>query len=163
MIMIQEGKFTYARFVNTQKRIIEATLLREDTNQLEIVLIDSNLENPNYLKLIETFTVDEISTMTNQYNKQQSEAFNQIVLKMCLDKGLVYDPQAADQKERLIIGHIFNPPEGDIGADLLFDIKLKIFDLPQVVESTNAELKASLRKATTPLEALYIAGKFLYE
>ena len=43
------------------------------------------------------------------------------------------------------------------------NIKLKIFDLPEVVNSSNSELKSKLRQATTPLEALYVAGKFLYE
>ena len=161
--MLNEGKFTYARFVNTQKRIIEATWHRDDIDQDELVIFDSSLENPTYLKLLETFTVDEISTMTNQYNKQQSESFKQLVMKMCVDNNLVYDPNAADQKDRLVIDNLFNLPEGDAGSDLLFEIKLKIFDLPQVVNSTNADLKATLRKAATPLEALYIAGKFLYE
>ena len=161
--MLNEGKFTYARFVNTQKRIIEATWHRDDIDQDELVIFDSSLENPTYLKLLETFTVDEISTMTNQYNKQQSESFKQLVMKMCIDNNLVYDPNAADQKDRLVIDNLFNLPEGDAGSDLLFEIKLKIFDLPQVVNSTNADLKATLRKAATPLEALYIAGKFLYE
>ena len=48
-------------------------------------------------------------------------------------------------------------------ALLLFNTKLKIFDLPQVTQSTNSELKKKLREAKTPLESLYIAGKFLYE
>ena len=161
--MLNEGKFIHARFVNTQKRIIEATWHRDDIGRDELMIFDSSLENPMYLKLLETFTVDEISTMTNQYNKQQAEGFKQLVLKMCMDNNLVYDPNAADQKDRLIVDHLLNPPEGDVGSDFLFEIKLKIFDLPQVVNSTNADLKATLRKATTPLEALYVAGKFLYE
>jgi hypothetical protein len=47
--------------------------------------------------------------------------------------------------------------------DLLFNIKLKIFDLPKVTQSNNTELKKKLREAKTPLESLYIAGKFLNE
>jgi hypothetical protein len=45
----------------------------------------------------------------------------------------------------------------------LFNLKVKIFDLPQVSSSTNSELKKKLRETKTPLEALYVAGKFLYE
>ena len=43
------------------------------------------------------------------------------------------------------------------------NLKVKIFDLPQVSSSTNSELKKKLRETKTPLEALYVAGKFLYE
>jgi hypothetical protein len=61
------------------------------------------------------------------------------------------------------VDHLFSPPTGDTGTDLLFNIKSKIFDLPAVTQSTNTELKKKLREAKTPLESLYVAGKFLYE
>jgi hypothetical protein len=82
---------------------------------------------------------------------------------MATKHGLIYDPAAIDPQNKLTLDHLFNPPEGKVGMDLLFNIKLKIFDLPEVMQSNNNELKKKLREAKTPLESLYIAGKFLNE
>jgi hypothetical protein len=101
--------------------------------------------------------------MTDQHSKEQAENFKLFVKEMATEYGLVYDPNAANRETVASYEQIFNPPEGDEGTDLLFNIKLKIFDLPQVVDSDNAELKRELREAETPLKALYVAGKFLFE
>lgn len=162
-MILTNGKFISATFANGQKNVILAIWKDSTTEQLQEVAIQTNLEDRLYTQLLEAFTVDEISTMTDQRNAAHKAAFEEMVMKMARDHGLVYDATAAAQKDRLSIDHIFNPPEGDAGSDLLFDIKLKIFDLPQVVDSKDAELKAELRKATTPLQAFYVAGKFLYK
>ena len=162
-MILTNGKFISAVFANGQKNTILAIWKDATTEELMEVAIQTNLEDRLYVQLLEAFTIDEISTMTDQRNRADRAAFEEMVKKMAVDTGLVYDPSAADQKDRLAIDHIFNPPAGDAATDMLFDIKLKIFDLPEVTNSTNAELKAELRKSTTPLQALYIAGKFLYE
>lgn len=157
------GKFTHARYVSSKKDNIEATWYDEEHKQYHQVAISTNLENSAYVKLLETFTTDEISTMTDQFTKEQSENFKLYVKELASDFGLIYDPNAANRETVASYEQIFTPPEGDEGTDLLFNIKLKIFDLPQVLESDNAELKRALREADTPLKALYIAGKFLFE
>ena len=162
-MILTNGKFINAVFANGQKNVILAVWKDDDTEQLQEIAIQTNLDDRLYVQVLEAFTVDEISTMTDQRNKTRKAAFEGMVKKMAIDQGLLYDPTAAAQKDRLSIDHIFNPPESDAGSDLLFDIKLKIFDLPQVVNSTNTGLKAELRKATTPLQAFYVGGKFLYE
>jgi len=101
--------------------------------------------------------------MTDQKRKHASIAWESIVKDVATKYGLIYDPAVTNPQDKLTVDHLFNPPEGDVGMDLLFNIKLKIFDLPAVTQSTNVELKKKLREAKTPLESLYIAGKFLYE
>lgn len=157
------GKFTHARYVNSKKQEVEAIWFDgESTYTQEAVRCD--LENKRYLELLDTFTTDEISTMTDQYAKEQSENFKLFVKSMASDYGLVYDPNASDPTEKVHgIDHIFEPPEGDEGTDLLFNIKLKIFDMPEVQNSKSKKLKAELREADTPLKALFIAGKFLFK
>ena len=41
--------------------------------------------------------------------------------------------------------------------------ELKIFELDAVTKSENDSLKKELREADSPLKALYIAGKFMFE
>lgn len=159
----ENGKFTHAKYASSKKDTIDAIWLSNDTNEYHQVAIPTNLENPTYVKLLETFTTDEISTMTDQSTKEDAENFKLFVKQIASDYGLIYDANAANRESVASYEQIFNPPEGDEGTDLLFNIKLKIFDLPQIVESNNAELKKALREADTPLKALYIAGKFLFE
>lgn len=162
-MILGNGLFTFARFANSKKDTIIATWYDSDVESYQEITIETNLESALYRKLLETFTVDEISTMTDQRIKEYKASFENMVKDMAARYGLVYDPSKAQPSTVASIDHIFTPPEGDDGIDLLFNIKLKIFDLPEVSSSTNADLKKKLREASTPLEALYIAGKFLYE
>lgn len=157
------GKFSHARYVSSKKDTIEAIWHDDEHKKLLQVAIPTDLQNPAYVKLLETFTTDEISTMTDQHTKNESENFKLFVKQLATDYGLVYDPNAANRQTVASYDQIFEPPAGDEGVDLLFNIKLKIFDLPEIVDSNNADLKRALREADTPLKALYIAGKFLFE
>lgn len=162
-MILSNGRFTHARFTSSQKDQVESIWFDEENETYEQVAIDINLENPLYVKLLETFTTDEISMMTDTYAREEQENFFALVKSIAEDNGLIYNPDAEVEKDKLEIDHIFNPPEGNDGEDLLFDIKLKIFDMQTVSDSENTELKKQLREADSPLKALYIAGKFLYE
>lgn len=157
------GRFTHARYVSSKKDVIEALWFNEQDSSYHQIAVSTDLENAAYVKLLETFTTDEISTMTNQFAKEEAENFKLFVKNMAVDYGLLYDPNAANRESAQSIDHIFTPPEGDEGTDLLFNIKLKIFDMQQVIDSDNNDLKRQLREADTPLKALYIGGKFLFE
>lgn len=161
MLVTDEGRFTHAKFMSSNKNWIQAIWMN-DAGQFEEINIETDLENPIYVKLLDQFTTDEISTMTDQSLKEEELNFKHLVVQLATDYGLVYDPNVEDGKDRLSIDHIFEPPEGDTGTDLLFNIKLKIFEMDAVTESDNDDLKKQLREADTPLKAFYIAGQFLY-
>jgi hypothetical protein len=168
MIDWENGKFTHARFASSKKDLIEAIWMDYEVSEeigtpFQALGIPCDLEDEAYVKLLETFTTDEISTMTDQWAKEEEENFKLFVKEMALDYGLVYDPNAADRQAGHSVDHIFTPPEGDEGTDLLFNVKLKIFDMDQVINSDDEDLKKELREADTPLKALYVAGKFLFE
>lgn len=156
------GKFIEAVFTNSKKDTIES-LFQFDDGTVEAIILPVDLNNDLYKKLLDQYTIDQITAFTNNRIQRQKENFTEFVMKMCADRGLVYDPNGADEKSKLVIDNLFTLPEGDVGTDLLFNIKMKCFELPEVVASENTELKKELRKATTPLEAFYITGKFLYE
>lgn len=160
---LDRGKFISAVFANNKKNLILAIWQDNETKQQHEIAVETDLNNRIYVKLLETFSTDEISTMTDQKCKQEAIAWEFIVKDMATKHGLIYDPAAIDPQNKLTLDHLFNPPEGKVGMDLLFNIKLKIFDLPEVMQSNNNELKKKLREAKTPLESLYIAGKFLNE
>ena len=160
---LDKGKFINAVFASSKKKLILAIWQDNETKQQHEVAIETDLNNKMYVRLLETFTTDEISTMTDQKRKHAAKSWELIVKDIAEKYSLIYDPSATNPQDKLVIDHLFNPPEGEAGMELLFNTKLKIFDLPEVTQSTNTELKKKLREAKTPLESLYIAGKFLYE
>jgi hypothetical protein len=157
------GKFTFATYANSSKNIINAIWLDEGTKEYSEVAVVTDLKDKIYQKLLEKFTPDEISTMTDQKHKEEASQFEYIVKDIAKKYNLIYDPTTANPEDKLNLDHIFNPTNDDVGTDLLFNLKIKIFDLPEIQKSENSELKKKLREAKTPLESLYIAGKFLYE
>ena len=160
---LDKGKFINALFASSKKKLILAIWQDNETKQQHEIAIETDLNNKMYVKLLETFTTDEISTMTDQKRKHAAKSWELVVKDIAVKYGLIYDPSSTNPQDKLVIDHLFNPPEGEAGMELLFNTKLKIFDLPQVTQSSNTELKKKLREAKTPLESLYIAGKFLYE
>ena len=160
---LDKGKFINALFASSKKKLILAIWQDNETKQQHEIAIETDLNNKMYVKLLETFTTDEISIMTDQKRKHAAKSWELVVKDIAVKYGLIYDPTATNPQDKLVIDHLFNPPEGEAGMELLFNTKLKIFDLPQVTQSSNTELKKKLREAKTPLESLYIAGKFLYE
>lgn len=162
-MILDNGRFTHAVYASSKQNLIFATWYSEDTKKHKEIAIKTDLNNKIYKKLLETFTPDEIYQMTDQKRKLNSQTFEIYVKDIALKYGLVYDPLIHNPQEKLTVDNLFNPPVGDVGTDLLFNLKLKIFDLPEVTQSNNTELKKKLREAKTPLESLYIAGKFLYE
>lgn len=162
-MILTNGKFTHARFMSSRKQLIEALWHDETENKMIAITLETDLENPNYVKLLETFSTDEISTMTDQFTRSEALNFELFVKDMAQKYGLLYDPNVKDQNKSLNIDAIFSPVEGEAGTDLLFNIKLKIFEMQEVLNSNNTDLKKKLREASTPLEAFYIAGKFLFE
>jgi hypothetical protein len=160
---LDKGKFINALFASSKKKLILAIWQDNETKQQHEIAIETDLNNKMYVKLLETFTTDEISTMTDQKRKHAAKSWELVVKDIAVKYGLIYDPSSTNPQDKLVIDHLFNPPEGEAGMELLFNTKLKIFDLPEVTQSSNTELKKKLREAKTPLESLYIAGKFLYE
>lgn len=163
MPILSEGQFEHAMFVNSKKDLIKAIWYDSENKEHEELVISAVNSNPDYKKLLEQFTIDEIATMTDQYSKEHEELFLEVVKKIATESGMIYDPSVLEDKNNLALDSIFEPTDDEIGTDLLFNIKLKIFEIEEVLNSDNAILKKALREAKTPIEAFYIAGKFLYE
>lgn len=162
-MILGNGEFTEAYFLDNKKTQIETVFHDFDEDAYFNVLIDVDLENENYQRLLEQFNLVQIKKMTDERRQQENEQFLYVVEDIAKRNGLIYDPENADTENRLKVDHIFELPEGEFGEEFLFNIKLNIFEMEEVINSENADLKKELREATTPLQCFYIAGKFLYE
>ena len=134
----------------------------EDGPILDIVLpIDT--QDPDFLKILEHFNFDEIQKQTTEFIKVQRQKYLEDVKYLAQDEGLLYDAHGPNKNGFRPALSMFDEPITEDDQEWLFDLKLAVFDLDKVSESTDNELKKRLRQATTPAETLYIAGKFLYE
>jgi phage pi2 protein 07 len=164
---LPEGEFTHATFFSDEGQLIRAIYHEfEDENgdeKFHEIMINVDLEDPLYQKLLETFNLQQIKNMTNEEREIQKQNFLSLVQELAVENGMVYDPENANNDNKLRVDHIFELPEGEFGEEFLFNLKLRVFDMDEVMNSEDADLKKKLREAKTPLESLYIAGKFLYE
>jgi len=166
-MILEQGEFIDAYFTNDDRNEIQATWHDFGVDSYYNVFIPVDLENENYQKLLEKYNLKQIKNNTNERSASEEEAFKTLVLGEALKKGLVYDPANVEVDNLLRVDHLFDLPEGNIGEEFLFNLKLRIFDMPELLNvewsEETQELKKRLREAKTPLECLYIAGKFLYE
>jgi len=162
-MILGNGEFTEAYFVDSDNRQIEAVFHDFDDDKFFNLIIKVDLENENYKKLLEQFNLVQIKKMTDERKEFENQKFLNVVKDVAQQSGLIYDPENADAENRLRVDHIFELPEGEFGEEFLFNLKLRVFEMDEVMNSEDADLKKKLREAKTPLESLYIAGKFLYE
>lgn len=166
-MILEDGEFIDACFTDDTKSAVEATWHDFGVDRYYSVFIDVDLKDTNYQKLLEKFNLKQIKNNTFERDAAEREAYLSLVQASALKSGLLYDPNNEDVSNRLNVDHLFELPEGMIGEEFLFNLKLRIFDMHEVmnceVNEENSKLKTKLREAKTPIECLYLAGKFLYE
>ena len=163
--ILGEGEFVEARFTDRNYNNIISVWYSYEEDANHTILIPVNLENGLYQRLLEDFNLKQIKDMTNEYSETRKTEFLATVKLIAENQGLIYDPSIMEEKdEALNLEAVFSPTQ-DIKAneEFLFDLKLRMFDMEQVIESDKDELKKQLREAETPLECFYILGKILYE
>lgn len=165
MIDIQNGKFISAIFSNNAQSLV--TGLWEDNSteekQTHEILMDVDLKDPFYNKLLESFSIDDIVKMTADQRNYEREGYISLVKEIALKEGILYDPNTPGNFKQRDVSFMLEIPKSEAEEEWLFDLKLEMFDNETIVNSDNDELKKRLRDASTPVEVMYIAGKFLFE
>lgn len=164
--MNYQGQWVHARYASNEKNLIEA-VLEQVTADGEIdhsgVIIPVNMEDEDFQSVLEVFSLEQIEEMTKQHIADRTQVYLDMVKKIATDAGLIFEPRKINRFGAKELPEYFSLPETDIEEEYLFDLKLSVFEMPEVYNSTNDELKRQLREADTVAKTLYVAGKFLYE
>jgi len=64
---------------------------------------------------------------------------------------------------KAIIQYLFKPFNSEEDKEKLFMIKLQLFEVEEIKNNKNKDLKAKLRKSTTPLDAIKTAIEIVEE
>ena len=163
----EEGKWIDAIFVNEEKTFIEAAWLGKDINGEDKeygVFCETHADDEIWKILQQTFTLDDISKMTILKKEAETEAYKYILTKYAEEQGYYYDVNEQNWDEKIFTYLLDFSNEGNaLPEEWLFDLKLRIFDMPEVIASDKDEILNDIRIAENPIKAIYALGKILYE
>ena len=143
-------------------KIIEAYYANPDNDTVEVIYKDGDKasncyvpvdhENDLYKSLIKEYSSEQISQSTLNRNKLYAKQVRDLVFAQ--KTALVNQKHKTNIEDfvNILIG--FN---GDIKEhlDVMFQLKVRIFEQDTIKKSSNKELKSKIRTSKTPLEILY--------
>lgn len=158
--MFDSYKVESAIFVNNQRTMVEAVLFNDDDGFIEVIG-EVETGDPVWSIVMKYFTVDQVGKMTDEKRERERDALKAMAIEYGLAEGYIYDPKSEKATNRMGIEEIFDLPNDQRGQDLLFEIKLRIFETEEALNSTNEELQQRLRECNSAIEAIWIYGNML--
>ena len=147
-------QFVTAHFIDNDRTQIEVLTLENTNSNSQIsTVIEYDRDHPWCQALLEVCNLDTLHENTwNKINKEKT-AFEQSVLKIARDQGLVYDTHKSETKfHTAMMDFLFNYQDKD--KEDLFAFKLASFELDLVKNCKDKQHKAAIRKAQSPLEVV---------
>ena len=143
-------------------KIIEAYYANPDNDTVEVIYKEGNKalscyvpvdhENDLYKSLVKEYSSEQISQSTLNRNKLYAKQIRDLVFAQ--KTALVNQKHKTNIEDFVNILINFN---GDIKEhlDVMFQLKVRIFEQDTIKKSSNKELKSKIRTSKTPLEILY--------
>lgn len=162
-----------ARFMNSDLSIIEAKWTPNDKpeGQKTLQIIQNDPKEHALRKLLEHCTMEDIWKTTKTYNRDVNRLYRNYVKKIAAEEGIAsFEPITKKTDINVAnLGTIFaninsvlfnEYYDDEKHKQALFNLKLNLFELPQIKNSDLRALKAQLRKANTPREIYRVALEF---
>jgi len=147
-------KLINAHFINSERTQVSVDYINQEDEQLSYT-VPVDPDHPLFQQVLETFSMDDLHENTWVYIKDQSVAFEQTVMQIAKRNGQIYDVGTANPKLYKEIARIVSLPfDPEADKELLFVMKLEIFDLEVIKNCKDRALKSELRKAETPIDVL---------
>jgi hypothetical protein len=150
-----KDNFLNAYFIDNERQNIEILSTSEDKQSVVNNIIPYDVKHPYFIALSKVCNVDQIHENTYNKKKKEREIFEQKVIEIAKRDGLLLDNTKIDSNYfSTVIKAIFTESEN---TDHIFALKLALFELNEIKDSTNEELKKKLRQAKTKIEVLQTA------
>ena len=120
---------------------------------------ECNESDPQWLKLLEFVTMDEIHENTWQYIKDSQEAFKEEIIKIARENGWIYDMDGGANSDlhKALVKMLFGGYDKEKQRELLFFLKLEIFEQDFIKRCTDKDIKKDLRRAEDIITTLKFA------
>lgn len=142
-------------------KIIEAYFTNSENNTVEVIYKDGkrainhylpvDFNNEDFKDLISEYNTDKIAEATIARNRKYAQQLSDLV-----DSGI---KSKTDVKQRIsvedFVDKIINfDPENEECREIMFTLKVQLFETKAIKESVDKDLKTRLRTAETPIELL---------
>ena len=148
------GKIIEAYYANSDNDCVEVIYKQDDKAINHYLKVDFN--NQDFKDLIEEYDTDKIAASTIARNRQYAKQLSDMV-----DQGI---KSKTDVKQRVSVEEYidsmlnFNSSDKQ-SAEILFALKVKVFENDKVKSCNDKDLKSSLRSAKTPVDLISIFKK----
>ena len=112
-----------------------------------------------YNWLLTQMTIDDLHEATALHIREQDAIYREAVIEIAKADGLMFDQRFVDTA-KLFTDVLFNFDE-DKQKELLFQIKLRVFEMEAVKNTKKPEIKAKIRKAKNVLEVVNEVSKLI--
>ena len=143
-----KNNFVEARFTNNERTWIEV-LTNEKGDSLTSTHIEFDENAWQYKALMTVTDIDKIHEATYIHNEKQKKEFEEVAINIAKREGIV---QTDQQDPTKILNLLFNDQEAD--EDEMFALKIAVFEIDKIKDSTNLEAKKALRKSKSRLELI---------
>mgnify|MGYP001160317027 FL=1 len=157
--MITKENLIGAYFIDNDRKNIEALTTSEDGKQVIPTIMPFDENNHSFKELTSIITVDQLHENTYQKKKDEQKIFEEKVMQIAKKDGLVLDDTKIDSNSfNKLVTAIFSQGEN---VDQLFALKLALFELEGIRDSSNNELKKKLRQCSNKIETLKVAFEII--
>lgn len=152
---IFSGKIIEAYFANSENDAVE--VIYEEGKRAINHYLPVDYNNQDFKDLVDEYSTDKIAEATIARNRRYAQQLSDIV-----DAGI---KSKTDLKQRVSVEDFvksilnFDPDDAQC-KEMLFTLKVEIFETQKVKQSTDKEKKSNLRSAQTPLELLVAYNEF---
>ena len=160
-----EGYTVKSAYFTDNARTIVEVIWEHETEKDEIEVLVASVdkdglpvkEGASWNNLLKYISIEELHTNTSNYIRAQRLAFEKQIIAIAERDGL-YEAKKRSDVHDLLITCIENHNED---KEFLFKLKLKMFDMTIIKQSTDRSLKAQLRKASTLAAVLIAYNNFI--
>ena len=124
-------------------------------------IIEVNDDSPQYQELLELTTIDAMMQETYVNNQKRITAFENMVLPIAKERGLVYDlDQGIDSNiYKAIVRALFDDFDPIAQKEQLFMLKMELFNIDFIKDVKDRALKKELRQAPDLMSTVEAACK----
>ena len=146
-----------AYFIDNERQNIEMLLRADDEKGQKVIthIIPFDENNSAYKILNKFIDVDQLHELTYQKLKKEQNEYENTFVAIARKKGLIFNMEKVDTKFfPYMIKAIFEEQDN---MDHLFALKLALFEIPEIRDSSNDDAKKLLRKSTNKLDVIKAA------
>ena len=139
-------EFVRAHFSNNDRTTVESFWTDGDVERVEY--IEAKEGDPNWKNLLTHIDIDALHEATYQHIKEQNAVFEESVIKLAKERGLLYDiDELSTDTYKLLSNMLFKKFNKEEDKEKLFLYKLSLFEVPEIKESKSSVKKKKLRQA----------------